>query len=177
MKIRAALPLIIFIVIGTILWWGLKLHPEQVPSPLINKPVPSFSLPILMQKRLATEKDFLGHVSLLNVWATWCNTCAEEHDFLLTLARDPSLVIYGLDYKDETAAAVKLLRDNGNPYQMVMLDTEGSVAIDWGVYGTPETFIVDKKGIIRYKHIGALTPAVWDEKIKPLIDTLRNEPE
>jgi cytochrome c biogenesis protein CcmG/thiol:disulfide interchange protein DsbE len=176
MKIRAALPFIIFAAIGTILWWGLSLHPEQVPSPLINKPVPTFSLPILMQKRMATENDFIGHVTLLNVWASWCNTCAEEHDFLLTLARDPSLVIYGLDYKDETAAAMKVLHDNGNPYQMVMLDTEGSVAIDWGVYGTPETFIVDKKGIIRYKHIGALTPAVWDEKIKPLVDKLRNEP-
>jgi cytochrome c biogenesis protein CcmG/thiol:disulfide interchange protein DsbE len=178
MKIRSGIiPLLLFILIGGILWIGLRAHPELIPSPLINKPAPAFSLPVLrFENKVATEKDFIGHVTFLNVWASWCPTCAEEHSQLLSIAKDqPDLVMYGLDYKDDAKDARKYLHDRGNPFKTVAVDTAGSVAIDYGVYGTPETFIIDKKGIIRFKYIGSITDDVWQGTLRPLIIKLEGE--
>jgi cytochrome c biogenesis protein CcmG, thiol:disulfide interchange protein DsbE len=176
MKIRFMLPLILFILVGLILWKSLALHPERIPSPLVNKVAPRFELPVLAGEKLkTTNQDFLGHVTLLNVWATWCVSCANEHDFLLQLANEKNITLYGLNYKDNVLAAKKWLQEKGNPYRLVAIDEDGAAAIDWGVYGTPETFVIDKKGIIRYKQIGPLTPEVWEQNIKPLVAQLWNE--
>lgn len=177
MKPRSALPLFFFVLIIILLWRGLSLHPSQVPSPLINKPAPTFQLPELFNaKQTISDKNFLGHVTLLNVWATWCYECAAEHDFLVQLAHDDHVIFYGLNYKDDATKAQDFLKKYGNPYQRIAIDQAGVVAIDWGVYGAPETFIIDKKGIIRYKEIGPLTQDVWDRDLKPLIKKLENEP-
>jgi cytochrome c biogenesis protein CcmG/thiol:disulfide interchange protein DsbE len=174
-QLRFALPLIIFLFIFILLWRGLALHPNLVPSPLIGKPTPAFELPQLLSTKPTSNKDFLGHTTLLNVWATWCSTCAEEHATLLELAENEHIILYGLDYKDDANAAKKWLKENGNPYQLVAFDKMGDVAIDWGVYGTPETFIIDKKGIVRYKQIGAITAEKWEQEIKPLMQKLDAE--
>jgi cytochrome c biogenesis protein CcmG, thiol:disulfide interchange protein DsbE len=173
MKIRFLLPLIIFCIIGSILWRGLKLNPGQIPSPLINKAAPEFNLPDLLTSARVETSVLQGHVSLVNVWATWCQACAQEHDYLVDLAKNDGVVFYGLDYKDNPETAKNWLRDHGNPYQLVAVDLNGDVAIDWGVYGAPETFIIDKHGIVRYKQIGPITPSVWTQTLKPLIDTLQ----
>jgi len=162
-QVRFALPFILFLFIVILLMRGLSLHPNQIPSPLMNKPAPTFS------------NDFKGHVTLLNVWATWCSACAEEHDFLLQLAREKEVILMGLNYKDNPKAAIRWLKQQGNPYQLVAYDPTGQIGIDWGVYGTPETFIIDKKGIIRYKQLGPLTQEVWEQTLKPLIQQLQNE--
>ncbi len=176
-KIYFTLPLIIFAMIILILWRGLKLNPAQVPSPLINKPLPHFALPTLFdEKKIVTNEDLMGHVTLVNVWATWCEACAEEHNALLELAQNEHVFFLGLDYKDDVDAAKKWLAQRGNPYQMIAVDYAGTVAIDWGVYGTPETFVLDKKGMIRYKQIGPIDTDSWEKKLKPLIAQLRNEP-
>lgn len=174
-KTRFLLPLIIFLVVIIILWRGLSLHPNQVPSPLIDKPAPAFSLTQLSSKSLTTNKDFIGHITLLNVWASWCHACAQEHAFLLELAKNEYLSLYGLNYKDNPINAKKWLEQYGNPYRTVALDLAGQVAIDLGVYGAPETFLIDKKGIIRYKQIGPITPQVWNTNLKPMVDKLRAE--
>jgi cytochrome c biogenesis protein CcmG/thiol:disulfide interchange protein DsbE len=179
MKIRSgSIPLILFILIGGILWIGLKAHPELIPSPLINKPAPAFALPVLsFENKVATQKDFIGHVTLFNVWATWCSACAQEHSLLVSIAKDePDVVLYGLDYKDDVRAARQYLHDRGNPYKTVAVDKTGATAIDYGVYGTPETFVIDKKGIIRFKYIGSITDDVWEETLGPMVVKLENEP-
>lgn len=176
MKFRYLLPLLIFVIIAGILWRGLSLHPNKIPSPLIDKPVPEFTLPSLLgPETTITNKDLRGHISLVNVWATWCYACAFEHDYLLEISKNTDFVLYGLSYKDDSAAAKKWLKEHGNPYHQVAVDATGDTAINWGVYGSPETFIVDKKGIIRYKQIGPITPEIWAHDIKPIIDKLRNE--
>ena len=172
MKLRSSLPFLIFLLIACILWRGLKLHPGQIPSPLLGKAAPAFILPDLLTGASITNKQFQGHVSLLNVWATWCYACAQEHEFLLALARSNDFVLYGLDYKDDAAKASKWLHDQGNPYQSVAFDKSGDVAIDWGVYGSPETFLIDKHGIVRYKQIGPITQEVWKRELKPRIEKL-----
>jgi cytochrome c biogenesis protein CcmG/thiol:disulfide interchange protein DsbE len=177
MKIRFLLPLFFFISVGLLLWRGLSLHPNEIPSPLIDKPAPTFSLPTLLSNtQPTTEKDLIGHVTLLNVWATWCYACAEEHPYLMELAANHEIVLYGFNYKDDSGAAKNWLKEHGNPYQIIAVDLDGRAAIDWGVYGTPETFLIDKKGIIRYKQIGPITPNVWEKTLKPLVDKLRSEP-
>ena len=176
MRALIALPLILFLFIVLLLWHGLRLHPNQIPSPLINKPAPTFQLPTLFDsKKVTSTKDFLGHVTLVNVWATWCAACGDEHALLLQLAQQEQLFFYGLNYKDDSSLAKKWLTTQGNPYQIVAVDQFGKIAIDWGVYGTPETFVLDKKGIIRYKLIGAIDENTWQTTLKPLITQLRNE--
>lgn len=157
---RILLPLVIFIAIFLLLWRGLSLHPNQVPSPLIGKPAPS-------------NQDFIGKVTLVNVWASWCATCVEEHEVLMKLAKTEHIDLYGLNYKDDLTAAKAWLKQHGNPYSRIVYDKEGTIAIDWGVYGTPETFIIDKQGIIRYKYIGAITWDVWVNELKPVIEKLK----
>lgn len=174
-NLRIALPLLLFVLILTLLWRGLSLHPNKVPSPLINKPAPEFQLPDLFYpEKIISNKNFIGQVTLLNVWASWCYACAEEHKLLLDLAKREYLTMYGLSYKDNPLAAKEWLTKHGNPYAVVLMDQDGSAALDWGVYGTPETYLIDKKGMIRFKQIGPMTSDAW-EKIIPLVEQLKNE--
>lgn len=176
-KIRLLLPLLFFLAVLILLWRGLSLHPNQIPSPLIGKAAPNFTLPrLLPPPTFTSKKDFLGHVTLVNVWATWCEACAEEHALLLQIAHQPEIFLYGLNYKDNPALAKKWLAQWGNPYRIVAVDQTGDVAIDWGVYGTPETFVLDKKGILRYKQIGPITAEIWATTLQPLIKQLQQEP-
>lgn len=176
MKLRFLLPLLLFISVVILFFRGLNLHPNEVPSPLINKPLPSFSLPSLFNsKKQITPRDFKHHVTLLNVWATWCFACEEEHANLLALAHNEHIRFIGLNYKDENQDAMAFLKQYGNPYEEVASDQEGKAAIDFGVYGAPETFVIDKKGIIRYKQLGAITEEEWQTLLKPLINQLEQE--
>lgn len=175
-RAKFAIPLIFFILIIGFLWHGLKINPSMIPSPLINQPAPEFKLPQLFYpNETISNDDFIGRVTLLNVWATWCHACIEEHDFLLKIASIEDLKIVGLNYKDDVVLAKRWLQDNGNPYHVVAVDSSGSTGIDWGVYGTPETFIIDKKGVIRYKHIGPIDANVWEKTLHPIVIQLRNE--
>ncbi len=171
--LRYSLPLAIFFILAIFLLIGLKLNPRDIGSTLIDKPAPSFVLPQLENTaNTLSDKDFLGKVSMLNVWASWCTTCRYEHPLLMALAKNQKIAIYGLNYKDTLTEARDVLLNDGNPYLSNAFDQKGNTGIDWGVTGTPETFIIDKKGIVRYKHTGQLTEKVLQETIFPLIDTL-----
>ena len=174
--IKYLLPVILFFVLCGFLFIGLYKDPSEVPSPLIGKPVPEFSLPKLLDNSSQfTHKDFLGKVSVLNVWATWCFAFKQEHPALFVLAKSNIAPIFGLNYIYDAAKAILYLRDFGNPFEANAFDGAGRVAIDWGVYGAPETFIIDRKGIIRYKHIGPITSNDLENKILPFIQQLKNE--
>lgn len=167
-------PLLLFSILMVFLWKGLRLDPHKLPSALLNKPVPQFQLTTVQNEdQFFTDKNLRGQVVLLNVWATWCESCQEEHPELMEIARDYRVTIYGLDYKDTRASAKTFLQQYGNPYTLVGFDGDGDVAIDWGVYGTPETFIIDKSGIIRYKYIGPLTDDVWVNNLLPIVKSLQ----
>ena len=167
------LPLGIFIVLVGFLAIGLTLNPREVPSPLINKPVPLFKLAVLgAPGKTIAAQDLLGQVWLLNVWASWCVACRIEHPLLVDLAKTHPVPIYGLNYKDKPAAATAWLANFGNPYVVSLLDGDGLVGIDLGVYGVPETFVVDKQGVIRHKHIGPVTPEALRDTILPLVKKL-----
>jgi cytochrome c biogenesis protein CcmG/thiol:disulfide interchange protein DsbE len=174
--LRYLLPLGIFAVLAGFLAVGLRLDPKEVPSPLIGKPIPEFTLPRLddPQQTFGSE-DLKGRVALLNVWATWCVSCRAEHDVLQALKESGEVPIYGLDYKDERDKALRWLQVLGNPYEAVAFDEKGRAAIDWGVYGTPETFVIDKRGIIRHKFIGPLTEEKVQEILLPLVRRLKAE--
>lgn len=149
---------------------GLYRDPSYVPSPLIGKPAPGFSLPALADTDLQVgTADMLGDISLLNVWATWCVGCREEHDTLLRIAAESGIPIYGLNWKDDIVKARAWLRELGDPYAATAIDEDGRVAIDWGVYGAPETFLIDRDGTVLYKHIAPITMAVWEEEFLPRI--------
>jgi cytochrome c biogenesis protein CcmG, thiol:disulfide interchange protein DsbE len=175
--LRYLVPLAIFIVLAAFLYRGLSIDPKRVPSPLIGKPMPAFSLPRL-QDPAATlgNTDLTGKVSILNIWATWCVSCRAEHEVLLLLAKTGKVDIYGLNYKDERPKAQQWLTQLGNPYVANAFDADGRVGIDWGVYGAPETFIMDKQGIIRHKHIGPITVDDLNNEILPLIAQLQATP-
>lgn len=167
------LPLIIFVVMLGFLAVGLGLNPREVPSPLINKPAPSFTLPTLgSPDKTFSPQDLRGKVWLLNVWASWCVACRIEHPVLVELAKTGVVPIYGLNYKDKRDDAIRWLGNFGDPYQQSLSDTEGLVGIDFGVYGVPETFVIDKAGVIRLKHIGPVTPEALQNTILPLIRKL-----
>lgn len=171
---RYLIPLILFAVIVLFFWRGLHTDPHIVPSVLIGKQVPNFNYPSLSNSSQSiNEKQFLGHISLLNVWATWCITCHAEHPILMDIAQTSGISIYGLDYKDQRQAALTWLKKYGNPYKDVIYDDKGTLAINLGVYGTPETFVIDSKGIIRYKYIGAISPDVWQDTLLPEIKKLQ----
>jgi cytochrome c biogenesis protein CcmG/thiol:disulfide interchange protein DsbE len=174
-SLRFLVPLGIFLVLCVFLGIGLGLNPREVPSPLIDKPAPAFSLPRLddAEKKLSRD-DMLGKVWLLNVWASWCAPCREEHPLVIDLAKRQVVPVYGLNYKDTRVAAKNWLAQLGDPYQATVFDQDGRVGIDFGVYGVPETFVIDQRGIIRLKHIGPLTPQVVREQIEPLIKQLQN---
>jgi cytochrome c biogenesis protein CcmG/thiol:disulfide interchange protein DsbE len=172
-SLRFILPLAIFGVLVWFLWHGLSLNPREVPSPLINKPAPAFKLNRLDQPAQAmTEQDLRGKVWLLNVWASWCVSCMEEHPILVEFSRQNVVPIYGLNYKDQREDALKWLARHGNPYTLSLSDPEGLVGIDYGVYGVPETYLIDKAGVIRYKRIGPVTREVLAEKIIPMVKQL-----
>ncbi|MGI8738423.1 MAG: DsbE family thiol:disulfide interchange protein [Gammaproteobacteria bacterium] len=172
--IRYLLPAALFVVLVVFLGVGLNRDPSMVPSPLIDKPAPAFTLPLLKKPEQSfSNHDLTGDVSLVNVWATWCVACYDEHPVLVELARTGQVPIYGLNLKDQRPAARRWLRELGNPYSAIAFDKDGRVAIDWGVYGAPETFVVDSQGIIRYKHIGPLTGDVLTDTILPLVRRLR----
>ena len=167
------IPIGLFVLLGILLGYGLKLDPSKIPSPLLNKPLPAFSLPTLEDpKKLITNADLRGRVVMINVWASWCVACKQEHPLLLELARNKQIPIIGLNYKDARADAYKVLETEGNPYDTVIVDASGRTGIDWGVYGVPESFILDKEGVIAYKQIGPITPEVWEKTLWPRIQKL-----
>jgi cytochrome c biogenesis protein CcmG/thiol:disulfide interchange protein DsbE len=171
---RWSIPLAIFVVLMAFLYIGLYRDPREVPSPLIDKPAPAFALSQLHDpERKLTNADLKGKVWLLNVWASWCASCRDEHPLLMQLAAANTVPIYGLDYKDKPDAGRAWLAQNGNPYTASAVDLDGRVGIDYGVYGVPETFVIDKQGIVRYKQIGPLTPDSLQRKILPLIKDLQ----
>jgi cytochrome c biogenesis protein CcmG, thiol:disulfide interchange protein DsbE len=166
------IPLVIFTVLGILFWRGLSLDPNKMPSALLDKPVPVFSLPRLENlQETRTESIFKGQLTLLNVWATWCETCHAEHLFLQKL-KDQGINIVGIDYKDNNDDALRWIAQLGNPYSEILVDLDGRFGLDLGVFGAPETYVVDAKGVIRFKHIGELNQKVWDELIKPVVDGL-----
>lgn len=167
------IPIGLFVALGVLLAVGLKLDPRKIPSPLVGKPLPAFTLTTLEDpQKTVSETDFRGKVVLFNVWASWCVACKQEHPVLIDLARRKLVPIVGLNYKDPRDAALAVLKTDGNPYDVSLVDADGRVGIDWGVYGVPETFVVDKQGIIRHKHIGPITPEVIEQELLPLIRSL-----
>lgn len=174
---RFILPLVIFLGLAWFLLKGLDLHPHEVPSPLIDKPAPVFSLPQLADPaKKFSPADMKGKVWLFNVWASWCESCKDEHPVLLALAQQNVVPIYGLDYKDTRKDAEAWLHKAGNPYTMVASDADGRIGIDYGVYGVPETYVIDKQGIIRYKQIGPVTLSNLKSTILPLVQKLEAQP-
>ena len=170
---RALLPLIAFSVLVVFLGIGLTKDPRKLPSPFIGKPAPTFNLPLLhsLEKRF-TPESMKGKVWLLNVWASWCVSCRAEHQVLNNMIRNNAVNLIGLNYKDEVADARRWLGRYGDPYQLSVSDVEGLIGIEWGVYGVPETFVIDQQGIVRMKHTGPVTNKDVNEKIIPLIKKL-----
>ena len=170
---RFLLPLGIFAALVVLLAAGLTLNPREVPSPLIGKPAPPFELPLLQQSgKSFSPREMQGKVWVLNVWASWCAACREEHPVLTDFAKSGAAPLYGLNYKDKREEAIAWLGRYGDPYAASIVDVDGRVGIDYGVYGVPETYVIDKRGVIRYKRIGPVTPAILREKIVPLIAEL-----
>jgi cytochrome c biogenesis protein CcmG/thiol:disulfide interchange protein DsbE len=174
--LKYLIPLVIFVVLGVFLAIGLKLNPTEIPSPFLGKPAPAFSAATLdnPQQQL-TPADLQGKVWLFNVWASWCTSCRAEHPVLNELAKQQAAPIIGLNYKDAREDALNWLNRLGNPYEMSVVDPEGRIGIDWGVYGVPETFVIDKKGVIRHKHTGPVTPETVQQTLLPLIAKLQAE--
>ena len=171
---RFAIPLAVFVVLLAFLFVGLGLNPREVPSPLIGKPAPAFQLAQLhTPDRAFTQKDMLGQVWLLNVWASWCISCRDEHPLLVQIAKSNTVPLVGLNYKDKPDEAKAWLKQFGDPYRLSISDLNGRVGIDYGVYGVPETFVIDKAGVIRHKHIGPITPEALEKKILPLVKALQ----
>jgi len=172
--IRWSIPLAIFVVLVAFLWIGLGRDPREVPSPLIDKPAPAFKLAQLHAPgETLSNADLKGKVWLFNVWASWCVSCKVEHPLLVQLAAQKIVPVIGLDYKDQPADGRAWLTQRGDPYTTSVVDLDGRTGIDYCVYGVPETFVVDKNGIIRYKQIGPLTVEALQEKILPLVRDLQ----
>lgn len=175
-RVLVALPLCIAVLLGLAFWWGLQNNDDRLPSALIGQPVPEFSLPpVGGQGEGLSSADLRGEVSLVNVWASWCVPCRTEMPLLLELATADTVKIYGINYKDDAQAALSFLNELGDPYTRMGADTNGRVAIDWGVYGVPETFIVDAAGRIAYKHIGPFDERSLREEILPVVARLKAE--
>ena len=171
--LKFLLPLGIFLGLVLFLAKGLKLDPREVPSPLIDKPAPAFALTRLDNpEQIIRRDDLLGKVWMLNVWASWCVACRQEHPLLVEFSKLKLVPIYGLNYKDTRVDGMQTVTRFGNPYDASLFDNDGRIGIDYGVYGVPETFVVDKQGVIRYKHTGPLTPDVIRNDIEPLVRKL-----
>jgi cytochrome c biogenesis protein CcmG/thiol:disulfide interchange protein DsbE len=174
MKLKALIPLLLFVALAIFLGFGLTRDPRLIPSPLIDKPAPQFSLPQLHQPDQQLSLSAMhGKVWLLNVWASWCISCRDEHEVLLEFSRQGVLPVVGLDYKDKRADALSWLTQFGDPYTVSIMDTDGRVGIDYGVYGVPETFLIDKNGRIRHKYAGPLTPEILEKEFLPRIKELQ----
>lgn len=171
-RLKLFIPLILFAVMALFLFRGLALDPRELPSALIDRPLPEFSLPALGEERAVGRADITGRVALINVWATWCSSCRVEHPYLQVLA-DQGVPIYGLNYKDEDTAAQRWLNELGNPYLLNIADRQGSLGLDLGVYGAPETYLVDAAGVIRYRHVGVVDARVWQTILQPLYQQLQ----
>jgi cytochrome c biogenesis protein CcmG/thiol:disulfide interchange protein DsbE len=173
-KLKFIIPLALFALLGMALLKGLSLNPREVPSPLIGKPAPEFVLPSLQDASYpVSSSELRGQPWVLNVWGTWCGGCRQEHDTLLAIARQKAVPIVGLNWKDDNAMAQDWLRQLGNPYAVVAEDREGRTAIDWGVYGAPETFLIGPDGVVLYKHIAPMTMEVWTQEFLPRIEASR----
>ena len=171
---RFILPFVVFLIVAAFMFVGLGLNPREVPSPLVGRAAPVFTLPQLQEpSRQFSPQDMKGKVWLFNVWASWCTACENEHPVFMELSRQNLVPIYGMDYKDKREDGEAWLRKHGNPYALVVSDAEGRVGIDYGVYGVPETYVIDKQGVIQHKHIGAVTPKILSEKILPLVKELQ----
>ena len=172
-SLRYLIPLGAFLVLAGFLFVGLGLNPREVPSPLIGKPAPAFALPRLDQPEVTMRReDLLGKTWVLNVWASWCGPCREEHPLVVDLAKRHPVPVIGLNYKDRPGDAQAWLQRLGDPYAATLIDFDGKVGIDFGVYGVPETFVIDRQGVVRFKHVGPLTPAVIQKKLEPLLKEL-----
>lgn len=173
MKAKFLVPLALFLVLAGFLAYGLTLNPREVPSPLVDKPAPEFRLATLAapETPLGLE-DMRGQVWLLNVWASWCVSCRQEHPVLMDLARANVVPLVGLNYKDTRPEALQWLNEHGDPYAVSVVDADGRVGIDYGVYGVPETFLIDREGVIRHKHIGPVTPEAVRDVLLPKIAEL-----
>lgn len=167
------LPLFLFTVLALFLFRGLSLDPRELPSALVDKPLPAFTLTDL-KGQTRTREDIVGQVSLVNVWATWCPSCRVEHPYLQTLAAS-GVRLFGINYKDEDGPARQWLEDLGDPYQFSVADREGTLGLDMGVYGAPETYLIDAAGIVRYRHVGVVDERVWSTILAPRYHTLENE--
>ncbi|OGT91139.1 MAG: hypothetical protein A2286_04310 [Gammaproteobacteria bacterium RIFOXYA12_FULL_61_12] len=183
MKAKALIPLVLFLLLAGLFFFTLKkinqgeYNPRHVPSPFIGKQAPAFSIPDLLQPGKKVDPAAMrGKVWLMNVWGTWCPECWREHGYLLHLAKDKGVNIVGVDWRDDPAKGREMIAKLGNPFLMIADDQAGNVAIDWGVYGAPETFVVDKQGIIRLKYEGAINEDVWRERFEPLVRQLEGQP-
>ena len=176
MKAKFVIPLILFIVLVGFLAAGLNRDPSEVPSPLINKPAPAFKVPQLADpSKSFSPEEMKGQVWVLNVWASWCIACREEHPMLVEMSKSQVAPLIGLDYKDKRTDAMEMLARQGNPYALSAFDSDGRVGINYGVYGVPETYVIDKTGIIRFKQIGPITKEVLEKSIYPIIAKLNKE--
>ena len=176
MKARFLIPLALFFVLVGFLAVGLQRDPREIPSPLVQKPAPAFNVPQLqLADKNFSPAEMKGKVWMMNVFASWCVACRVEHPLLVDLQRSQVVPVIGLDYKDKRPDALKFLSQHGDPYDLAAFDADGRVGIDYGVYGVPETFIVDKKGIIRHKQIGPITPEALQQTILPLLEQLKKE--
>lgn len=173
MKAKFLVPLALFLVLAGFLGYGLTLNPREVPSPLVDKPAPEFRLATLAAPDTEVGlADMRGQVWLLNVWASWCVSCRQEHPVLMQFARDNVVPLVGLNYKDTRPEALGWLKEHGDPYTVSVVDADGRVGIDFGVYGVPETFLIDREGVVRYKHIGPVTPEAVRDVLLPKIAEL-----
>ena len=172
-SLRFLIPLALFAALAWFLYAGLSLNPREVPSPLIGKPAPAFALPRLDDPTQTIKReDLMGKVWVMNVWASWCAPCREEHPLVVAFARERKVPVIGLNYKDRPGDARTWLERLGNPYAATLIDFDGKVGIDFGVYGVPETFVIDAQGVVRFKHVGVLTRQVISQKIEPLLKEL-----
>jgi cytochrome c biogenesis protein CcmG/thiol:disulfide interchange protein DsbE len=174
--LKYLIPLGLFLVLVLFLAIGLRRDPAELPSALIDKPAPTFRLAQLKDpSKTFSAEDMRGKVWLLNVWASWCIACREEHQYLFDYAKSGAVPIYGLNYKDRRDDALAWLDEFGDPYLLSAVDLEGRVGMDYGVYGAPETYVIDKKGTIRMKHVGPVTPDIWSKQILPMVQELNRQ--
>ena len=166
-RLKLFIPLVLFALLALLLARGLELDPQELPSALIDQPLPDFELPVLGEQRVIDRAGVIGKPALFNVWATWCVSCRVEHPYLQQLA-DSGVAIYGINYKDEDQAALQWLRDLGDPYIASIADRNGTLGLDLGVYGAPETYFVDARGLVRYRHVGVIDERLWRSRLEPI---------
>ncbi|MGK0442217.1 MAG: cytochrome c biogenesis protein CcmG/thiol:disulfide interchange protein DsbE [Pseudohongiellaceae bacterium] len=181
-RINLFIPLILFMLVGSFFYSTMgrisdgEYDPQALPSALLNKQLPQFSLPKLSdENQLVTNQDLIGEIALINVWATWCPSCHIEHPYLNHLAKKLGVVIYGISYKDDNKQALRWLKNKGNPYRFNIVDSEGYLGVDFGVTGAPETYLIDHRGFVRMRHQGPMSGSVWLQKFLPLIEQLEQE--